>query len=354
MSKFCGKCGSPVDPATGVCTSCGFVNTVKKEPTPVKPGTGATGAPISPKPTPAPKVQKPKKSKEEKKKAWSDAKARYKEDTKKKKAAMSGKQKAGRIAVKIILILVILGLLGTGIFFGLKALGVFSGKGKNNNKTEKPNTEETSTEPTTEELPSGSVDIYSPPTGTMPDEYNVTSPNADEFFSNNSEIIAQSNAASGGSTEAEAYAELSSRGFTSFSITTSYKSDGTLIEEKEISKTGTDKHPTYQTYYQTADGEFWTIFEINGHVMANPVSYNMSNGSDIQVIISETGTIMSYDSTLNKFYETKPQETALTVKVVDKIDAATLEAVDIDALLDIMELATETEVALTDVAEEVV
>ena len=29
--KFCGKCGSPIDPNTGICPKCNFQNTVEKQ-----------------------------------------------------------------------------------------------------------------------------------------------------------------------------------------------------------------------------------------------------------------------------------------------------------------------------------
>ena len=65
--------------------------------------------------------------------------------------------------------------------------------------------------------------------------------------------------------------------------------------------------------------------EINGYIMANPVTYNYETDSNVQTIISEKNTVMSYDATTNTFFETIPNISALNIKVVDKIDSKTLE-----------------------------
>lgn len=59
--------------------------------------------------------------------------------------------------------------------------------------------------------------------------------------------------------------------------------------------------------------------------MAYPVSYNMQSSSNVQVMISEKDTVMSYDSRTGKFYETIPKESELIVKKVGRIDAETIE-----------------------------
>ena len=43
------------------------------------------------------------------------------------------------------------------------------------------------------------------------------------------------------------------------------------------------------------------------------------------VVISESATITSYDSTTNKFYEIIPDSSMLIVKTVSRIDAETLD-----------------------------
>lgn len=306
MNKFCVKCGSPIDPTTGTCPKCSkhYTDFETK------------------------KVQ----TKEEKKQAWKTAKQRYKADlsTKKKlikkskkdkkatiRAAMSTKQKIIKILVKLLIIIIILALLIIGVFFGLKNWDLLKdsfGGNKTNTQTA-PNTE----------YNGGSIDINNPPTGDRPDEYKIEKPDADKYFAENSTIISTENALNSGRTEAETYKNLHDRGFTQESITTQYDMDGTFFEEKEISESGQNKHPMYVTYYETEDGRLWTIFEINGEVFANPIFYNMENDSGIQLLISETDTLTSYDSTLNKFFVTRPNEDTATVKTVTRINAETLE-----------------------------
>ena len=43
------------------------------------------------------------------------------------------------------------------------------------------------------------------------------------------------------------------------------------------------------------------------------------------VILSETDTITSYDSSTNKFYVNIPKESQTVIKTVSKIDAETIE-----------------------------
>ncbi len=157
--------------------------------------------------------------------------------------------------------------------------------------------------------------------------YNVKSPDADDFYEQNSQIISEVdvNNSDDVQTETEICNNLAKRGFEDYPVSTEYSMDGDYFDATIISETSSEKHPMYQTNYITANGEVWTIFIINGSVMANPVSYNMQSGLGVQVIISESETVTSYDSTTNKFYETIPDKSALIVKVVEEINAKTLE-----------------------------
>lgn len=170
----------------------------------------------------------------------------------------------------------------------------------------------------------------------MPQSYEVAPPDADEYFHNNSQVISEMCVKDSNTvhTEAEAYANFADRGFTDYSITTEYSMDGEYSDAVDISDTSSATHPIYQTYYITESGDIWTIFEINGVVMANPVSYNMESDFGIQVIISESNTVTSYDSTTNKFYETIPKVTELLVQTVSRIDAETLESLTVGEIYD--------------------
>lgn len=168
----------------------------------------------------------------------------------------------------------------------------------------------------------------------IPESYKVTPRDADAYYENNSKVVSVIDIqdSSAVHTEAETYDNLSDRGFSEYSITSEYSMDGTYYPAIDISDSSSTKHPMYQTYYVTASGDIWTVFEINGVVMANPVSYNLQSDLDVQVIISETDTVTSYDSATNKYYVTIPNELALIVKTVNRIDAETLENLTIEGI----------------------
>ena len=76
----------------------------------------------------------------------------------------------------------------------------------------------------------------------------------------------------------------------------------------------------------------WIISLIDGDIVANPVSYNMQSALETQLIVSESEIITSYDSSTNKYYKTVPNESTLIVRIVDKIDADTLDTLTIEEL----------------------
>jgi hypothetical protein len=159
-------------------------------------------------------------------------------------------------------------------------------------------------------------------------------PDADSYFEDNATIVSKidANDSTTVATEAETCDTLTERGLDEYPITTEYSMAGDYSEAAEVSPGSSAKHPTYQTYYVAKNGDIWTVFIINGAIMANPVSYNVRSGLDAQVILSESNTVMSYDGTTNRFYETIPNESSLIVKTVDRIDAQTLESLTIGAI----------------------
>ena len=100
----------------------------------------------------------------------------------------------------------------------------------------------------------------------------------------------------------------------------------------EITEETTQKYPLYYTYYITESGDLWTILVIDGKVTANPASYNMNSELAVQVVISESETIMSYDSETNTYYETIPDPETLIVKVVPEINAEVLEQLTFEGI----------------------
>lgn len=132
-------------------------------------------------------------------------------------------------------------------------------------------------------------------------------------------------------TETEVVEDLQGRGFVDYPITTEYSMDGDLTEEQEV--TGSkESHPSYQTYYISTSGEYWSIIVMNGCIMANPISYNIQSGQSVQVVLSESESIMCYDGPTNQFYETIPYESSLIVKVVEHIDAQMLDQMTVEVI----------------------
>ncbi|MBR1506416.1 MAG: FHA domain-containing protein [Eubacterium sp.] len=151
--------------------------------------------------------------------------------------------------------------------------------------------------------------------------------NTDAYFKDNSTVISVVDADKSNEvhTEKDVQKELGQRGFDQFYVYTDYGIDGESYEEDQQVEDTQDKHPSYETYYMNKKEEMWTIFVINGRVMANPVSYNLDSDLGVQVIFSESESVMSYDCYHNKFYETIPNQSELYVIQVDKIDSATLD-----------------------------
>ena len=162
----------------------------------------------------------------------------------------------------------------------------------------------------------------------------VDASDAEEYYEEYSEVVEVTDAKESQKvlTEKETSKSLEKRGFIQFPISSSYSMNGEYYDEEEIESTGSEKHPIYETYYMTEGGDIWTIFMINGMIMANPVSYNLQSTLNAQVMISEAETIMSYDSTTNQFFETIPDESALIVVNIGKIDAKTLESLTLEEI----------------------
>jgi len=160
---------------------------------------------------------------------------------------------------------------------------------------------------------------------------------ADEYYNNNAVVvkIIDANESSDVPTEAEVANILHARGFGNYPITYEYDMGGEYVDQVEITKDVETKRPMYETYYIAECGDVWSIFVINGMIMANPASYNLESKLGVQLLVSESEELTSYDSATNKFYVTIPKETAVIVKTVDKIDAETLNQltrVEIDKL----------------------
>lgn len=305
MAKFCGKCGTKLDEATGLCPNCDadkLKNSESQEESPKKNKESNF--------TPESQLNK-KEIRKQKKVAKKEAK-------KAKRASWSLGKKVRRFIYKFLLTVFLLAVLigcaiGTLEYFDIidipivaELLDIVGLKPMNYNNSEDINYE----------------------------SYKIEPLDAEEYFQQNSQVIEEINANDSNEvlTEAETVKTLAERGFKDVPITTEYTIDGIYNDACEISDSSTIKHPIYETYYVTEKTELWTIMVINGDVMAIPVSYNLQSALGVQVVISESTSVTSYDSSTNKFYKNVPNESVMIVKVVEKIDAETLENLTIEVI----------------------
>ena len=191
-------------------------------------------------------------------------------------------------------------------------------------------------EPTATPIPEPTATPIPEPTpteGPLPKPENPSE--ADEYYWDNAEeviSVMDVNESENVPTEAEVTEILKERGFVDSPITCEYAMDGTYNDEDETTDGSVEKHPMYETYYISADGEVWTVSVINGQIIANPASFNLESELESQLLISESEKITSYNDESNKFYETIPKKSAVIVKMVDRIDAETLDRLTIEEI----------------------
>ena len=229
------------------------------------------------------------------------------------------KKESKKKTIVVITIVIVVLLIGIGV-----GIGVFMVHNEKNanvpNNGEIQETQSTAgTETTTPNEENEEVDLGS--------NYEVPEFDAEAYFRENTTLKSTFDVASSQSihTESEAYDSFVERGFDGSQVMYEYTMDGTYLGENEISRSSSSKHPMYQTYYATTSGDIWMILEINGSFFATPITYNFSNTQNIPVILSETDTITSYDSSTNKFYVNIPNASQTVIKTVSKIDAETIE-----------------------------
>ena len=168
-----------------------------------------------------------------------------------------------------------------------------------------------------------------PDPGPKPDPEPDPDPSdAEDFYKENAELIDIIDAKKSDDvlTEADVKSNLEEKGFTEYPITYMYTMDGEKVEETEISDNSTIKHPMYQTFYLSESNNIvWLIYVVNGEVFADPVSFNWEYDLNSEILVSTSERLTSYDDETNRFYITKPFASRVLVKIVEQIDAATLE-----------------------------
>ncbi len=170
-----------------------------------------------------------------------------------------------------------------------------------------------------DQIPTGNYDR-------LQGQLNTKPTSAEKYYEAISKVINQVDVISSDAvhTEAEAIAFFNRRGFSQYPVTSEFTINGDVTADSEMSSESQGKHPLYTTYFLSEDGKLWTILDMNGRIFANPVFFNLSSTLDVQVYVSETDSIISYDGMENRYYETIPHADTVRVKVVDRIDAETL------------------------------
>ena len=124
--------------------------------------------------------------------------------------------------------------------------------------------------------------------------------------------------------EKEVSRMLKKRGFTDLEVTSEYSVDGLYYDAQSVSTNSREPHPMYNAFFIAENGDYWKITIINDQIMATPISYNYKLEKGPVVIISESETLTSYDSGKNQFFITVPNDKYVKVKIVDTINAKTL------------------------------
>ncbi len=297
MAKFCTKCGSTLD-ETGRCPSCDRTN-------------AASGTPI-----PA-------------------------TDT-------TPKQKKKRILLPIIAILLCLVIIAGSVltalaYFNIAEIPIISdlfnsdepkkdgdkNDGGDGNVTDNGGDDavDNGGDDTVEDEDEDNTAVSLPP-------YEVPFPDADEYYEQYAKVLDDYSAEDSDDvqSEEEVYEFLDEKGLAMNPIITNYSMEGAYFSDMEISSYSSTLHPMYTTEYLNEEGEYWTISIVNGQIMAHPFSYNIQSDREAPVVIAEKDSLMSYDSTLNKFYETVPYESEMIIIEVDEINADTLEELTVEEI----------------------
>lgn len=295
MSNHCNRCGSPKD-KNGKCTKCEKTSFQEK--------------------------------------ATATNKNNIKTSGKKKKKTQTKADKALTLSIRItaaVLSAVVVAVItiGTLVYFNVINIGfvndMFVTTGMKDVVVLQPETPaganqaETPTQvPTTTPTPSKPLPDTSTP-------YQVTPIDVDAYYQTYTNISQTINVADSQTVRSESDVSdlFYNKGFDNISITTEYEIDGTYIDAYEISSYSSTQHPIYQAIYISSAGVLWSFTEINGTLIANPISYNAEK--DVPVVFSETGTMTGYDSETNKFYVFTPKSNFAILKTMSSIDFATID-----------------------------
>jgi hypothetical protein len=148
----------------------------------------------------------------------------------------------------------------------------------------------------------------------------------DLYYQNNTTVIKviKANESTDVQTEAEVAEVLKELGFDQYPITYDYSMGGEYTGEKEITEDPNIKRPMYATSFISDSGNLYTIYMVNGVIAAFPVSFNMESDLEAELLISESDKLTIYSSDTDKFFVTIPNKSEAIVKVIEKINAESL------------------------------
>jgi hypothetical protein len=151
---------------------------------------------------------------------------------------------------------------------------------------------------------------------------------ADDYFWETSKVYKVTNAMESDDvkSEKEAIAIFTERGFAQYPIEYDYSMDGKYLGDTEASESSSDKHPRYYTYYVSDNGDYFTIYLIEDSIVAFPISMLLDLKLSVEVLISDSDKVTSYNAAVNKFYLNRPTGTTATVKTIQRVDADSLNA----------------------------
>lgn len=161
---------------------------------------------------------------------------------------------------------------------------------------------------------------------------NIEYPDVEAFFEERGEIITVTPVKNSKNTlsEEDVVTELRDRGFIDYPVTADYSIDGAFDAPVDASEDSDSLHPMYKTYYIDSEGSMWSISVVDGRFTAYPSTYNLEHSGNVPIELSETEEIASYDNSTNSIYLTLPYESILDVRVVDRIDASTIESIELE------------------------
>lgn len=171
--------------------------------------------------------------------------------------------------------------------------------------------------------------------GDTTDNYSAPSPmDAEAYYSESGTILNVIDVMNSAAihTEAEAFTSFVARGFSQNPVTSDFTIEGEVQSEYVISEQSKEKHPLYTSYFISDEGIFWTILDMNGRFFAYPVSYSLASTDNIQIIVSESNSLISFDGVGNRYYETIPNTDVIKIIQVNHIDAETMNQFTIEEL----------------------